>query len=69
LKVRVEILNTDKWFTESPDCGQPNCLCSRCGQVIKEEDCPPLRLFIHDAGAEYRFHLSCVTQTVIEETT
>jgi|SRR5262245_6254884 len=32
------------WFTDSPDAGDPECICSVCRQRIKEED-NPLRMW------------------------
>ena len=64
----ISIKSTDKVFQDSPDAGDPVCLCSRCLQVIAENDCP-LRCWPekgevgHDpkakGGTEYRFCHSC----------
>ena len=36
----MEVLSTDKAFTTSPQNGDPECICSRCGrQVTLEEVC------------------------------
>lgn len=47
-----------KWFRDSPDAGDPNCICSLCGEVI---DGVAVR-FSDDLGREARFHLLCVSK-------
>jgi hypothetical protein len=54
-----------KWFQDSPDAGDPECICSWCGKVI-EEDEMPLRLFRSD-NREARIHLSCWNDVVVEQ--
>jgi hypothetical protein len=49
------------WFSNSPDAGQADCICSWCGELITEKDAPPLRVFNFDAGTEARFHGACFT--------
>ncbi len=39
----IKILCTDTKFYDSPDAGDPACLCSRCGKVI---DDAPIRAFL-----------------------
>jgi hypothetical protein len=51
------VLLTDTPFPTSPDAGEPGCLCSRCGKLIREE---PLRLYDGVSGGEWRFHPSCM---------
>ena len=46
-----------RWFDDSPDAGDPLCICSYCEEVITEEDAPPIRLF--DSKKEARFHTEC----------
>jgi len=36
MKVQLKILDTDKFFYDSPNAGEPSCLCSRCGKQIPE---------------------------------
>ena len=49
----------DVLFQDSPDAGHPDCICSRCGQPIPEDQCP-LRVFMDEGRAgEYRFCESC----------
>jgi hypothetical protein len=55
-------------FTDSPDTGEPECVCSYCGEVIEEDEIP-LRIFFPESkqyphGAEYRLHWKCVRETV-----
>lgn len=45
------------WFTDSPDTGDPACVCSLCGEVIPFE-AVPIRFF-HPDNLEARFHLVC----------
>lgn len=46
-----------KWFSDSPDMGSPECICSYvpCSGVISEV---PVRIFRED-GKELRFHFKC----------
>ncbi len=59
----IQLLPTDKKFTDSPDIGK-DCICSRCGKPIEKG--MPLRLWPEDiknnpeSNYEYRFHGSCV---------
>ncbi len=50
---------TDRRFHESPPTGLPECVCSRCGEPIGEDECP-LRCWPVDGRFEYRYHLRCV---------
>ena len=52
------------WFTDSPDAGDPACLCSFCDQVIKLGEMP-LRIF--DDGRELRLHMLTCARQVIQE--
>lgn len=36
----ITIKQTDKFFYNSPDTGHPECLCSRCGKLIEEDEIP-----------------------------
>jgi len=49
---------TIKWFFDSPDAGFPECICSSCGQLIKEDEVP-IRLFDTENNMEARFHVIC----------
>ena len=61
----IQILETDKLFTDSPDTGDIDCLCSRCGKQINESECP-LRCWPTDQttgqpdNSEYRFCEKCM---------
>lgn len=58
----------DTFFRDSPDSGDPACLCSRCGQPIAEDEVavriwpkppgPGEPLEDHQDG-EYRYHQAC----------
>jgi hypothetical protein len=50
------------WFTDSPDAGDPACRCSRCGQIIEEDDGPVVRLF--KETRELRFHPRCFEEAL-----
>lgn len=65
-----EILPTDKFFYNSPDTGMPECICSRCGKMIPEDE-PAIRAFPTEpddygydphaeGGTEFRYHAACV---------
>jgi len=60
---------TDTLFQDSPDSGQPECICSRCGKMI--EDGAAIRVFVNEGrDGEYRYHRACVgaeTLTSFEE--
>jgi hypothetical protein len=66
----ITVLSTDKPFTDSPDCGHPDCKCSRCGNVIPSNQSPILRVwptrpedpgYDSDAqgGTEFRYCWPC----------
>ena len=46
------------WFKDSPDAGEPACICSFCGKLLGEEEVPT-RLFNTDNNTEARFHVIC----------
>ena len=56
---QFQFLTSDRAFTDSPDAGSPACLCSRCGDVISEEQAPALRVFDDELNVEYRYHITC----------
>ena len=50
------------WFTDSPDEGEPDCLCSYCLEVIEdneENDGPAIRMWRGGTAEEARFHDKC----------
>lgn len=54
----------DRLFPDSPDAGEPACICSRCGQQIAECDLP-IRVFVDEGrGGEYRYHPPCLGVTL-----
>jgi len=52
-------MKTIRWFSDSPDIGDPDCLCSLCGQVITEDDGPAIRVTSAIDDREARFHSWC----------
>jgi hypothetical protein len=48
------------WFANSPDAGDPTCICSWCSGAIGVSDAPIIRLFDSDANTEARFHRRCL---------
>lgn len=46
----IIILATDKVFYDSPDVGHPDCLCSRCGKPIPQEQSPIVRAWPTEPG-------------------
>lgn len=47
-----------KWFNDSPDAGDPECLCSLCGKLIQEDDVP-IRAWPESGKREIRLHWDC----------
>ena len=49
-----------RWFTDSPDAGEPDCLCSLCGKLIDQDE-GEIRCVRNDVldGQEARFHAGC----------
>lgn len=47
------------WFADSPDAGDPACICSLCGECIGEDDAPVVRMFDSANNVEARFHRGC----------
>lgn len=54
-----KILPTDQVFTSSPFPGDPDCICSRCGELIHEGD-DPIRAWPENAKKEWRYHPACL---------
>lgn len=66
-----------RWLDESPDAGDPNCLCSYCAERIEaqreidegetqadEDEGEPIRMWTNggkDPCKEARFHAKCFT--------
>lgn len=65
MKIKEEYAQRIKWFTDSPDVGDPSCICSLCGEQVPEEDLP-IRLWNdnHDPTLEARFHEDCFKKII-----
>jgi hypothetical protein len=50
----------DTLFDDSPETGDPACLCSRCGQRIRLRDGVAVRMWPEGRDKEYRFHTACL---------
>lgn len=57
--------STDKSFKDSPQAGDSNCICSRCGKQITEDQVP-IRVYttnekneVDENSEEYRFCDAC----------
>jgi hypothetical protein len=57
------IRESDTVFEDSPDAGEPTCLCSRCGRVIGEDDMP-VRAYEEGSGTRRRYHPACLGMQV-----
>lgn len=66
--MNIQILPTDKLFTDSPDAGTKECICSRCLKLITEEEAPAIRVWPEDestgvlTNTEYIFHINCLSE-------
>lgn len=58
--MNLKLEPTDVRFLDSPDAGDPDCFCSRCGEVIEERCAPPIRALPAGGRYEYRFHPHCL---------
>lgn len=38
--MELKILDTDRFFNDSPNTGEPGCICSRCHKQIKKKEVP-----------------------------
>lgn len=54
----IKVLPTDTRFTTSPFEGDPDCLCSRCGNQIREDEFA-LRAWPKNDRFEYRYCDAC----------
>jgi len=64
-----------RFFTDSPDAGDPACVCSYCGERIEEQEDPceddppndyegePIRMW-NQENLEARFHLRCFNEVL-----
>ncbi len=65
LHFRPEVIHQLKWFKDSPDTGDPACICSFCGKVIEEGEIP-LRVWQETGNMEFRLHIDCARQVIQE---
>lgn len=67
MNLPIQILPTDLTFPDSPDPGDPRCICSRCQEEIPETTLP-IRGYLETATGTYelRFHPECLGITVYE---
>jgi hypothetical protein len=56
----ITLLETDTLFDDSPDAGDPECLCSRCLKQIPEKDSPIIRMWPDGENKEYRYCRKCM---------
>lgn len=62
---RPEMIHLLTWFTDSPDTGRPECICSFCGKIIEDGEMP-LRIFHDRENKEMRLHMDCARQVIVE---
>ena len=65
LHFKDEMVHLLTWFKDSPDRGDPACICSLCGEIIDEDEMP-LRAFRESDNAELRLHMDCAKQVIQE---
>jgi len=65
LHFKDEMVHLLTWFKDSPDRGDPACICSLCGEIIDEDEMP-LRVFRESDNAELRLHMDCAKQVIQE---
>lgn len=53
-----------RWFDDSPDAGDPACICSWCGEQITEVQAPAIRVTTNNLEA--RFHGGCWTAALMD---
>ncbi len=64
---KPELIHLLKWFKDSPDTGDPACLCSYCAKVIEEDDDPIRAWRGKDKDTEeLRLHIACAKIVVVE---
>jgi hypothetical protein len=63
--IKPEVVLYLRWFVDSPDAGDPGCICSFCFQVIQADEVP-LRIFSGSGNSEARLHQACAKQCVQE---
>lgn len=63
----ASVLETDRYFFNSPDAG-PDCICSRCLEPILKG--PAIRYYPETkppGQVEYRYHPACLGFTVVDD--
>jgi len=65
LHFKAEMVHLLTWFKDSPDRGDPACICSLCGEIIDEDEMP-LRMFRDSDNTELRLHMDCAKQVIQE---
>lgn len=53
------------WFKDSPNTGDPLCICSFCRKLIAEGEMP-LRIFRDSDNTELRLHMECGQKVIVE---
>ena len=53
------------WFEDSPDVGMPECKCSLCLDMIKEDEFP-IRFWSENRKKEIRLHDKCFKKRLIQ---
>lgn len=56
----IKILQTDRLFIDSPNVGDPACLCSRCGLAIPDGIGIIRAWPAEKSEGEYRYHPKCL---------
>jgi len=61
----MEIKHSDKLFSDSPYAGELECICSRCAEIIQDDEVP-IRMWtqnekgeVDENSQEYRFCERC----------
>ena len=60
-----EMVHLLTWFDDSPDVGDPACICSLCKKVIVKWEIP-LRIFRTRDDTEIRLHIGCANKVIME---
>ncbi len=63
---KPDLIHLLTWFSDSPDTGDPACICSYCKEVIEDEGELPLRLWGENSNLELRLHMHCARIVVVE---
>lgn len=65
LTLEPGVLNNLQRFFDSPDAGDPNCLCSLCKKIITDDEIP-IRFWPMPKGPmwEIRLHHSCFEKII-----